>query len=281
MLVAFSSCTPKQETKVVNEQTTLTQPLTQSPTWATEELGKLLDTYKDAPYLSVFFDSIKVEYPGLVSDFQFLDSIKGLKIDFIGTRHSGLGVYGPESDSEKTKLCQISIGDEVAKGNYEFIGVEDSYESIRINLETFLDEMAHSNEEMLKVGSGQIVHFSREDARICYSKQTNDNFVFDRLFSHNEKPYIIGTEPKWVWMTEQYILAQGLDRKYLGMNQLAMLLGKCRSEIALSRTARYLKKVGADKKAVITYGSLHLSDFKVLSEKFGTVSRFITPKSCE
>lgn len=281
----FSSCTSKQEAQKKEEQVVVQQPQS-IPHSATEELSKWFDSFHDNPVFSVMFDSIKAEYPRLMSDIRFLDSIRGLKIDFIGMTHSNYGMGGvSETQNARVVSCQSSIEDTIKKHHWSFIGVEISSKEGKISLESFLKEQALAGDKLVKVISGNEVHSSPEEARKVFSPFIKDDFTVRKLFTHDDVPYLIGTEPEWVWMTEQLthqvnpsMLPQQTVAK---LNEVALLLNASRSEIALSRTARHLMKLGKGKTAVLIYGKLHMEHFRALSQKFGTISTFIVPASCE
>ncbi|MEO5646501.1 MAG: hypothetical protein ABIO57_01890 [Candidatus Paceibacterota bacterium] len=237
------------------------------------------------PVLATLLDSIKADYPHLVAETKVLDSIKGVKIDFIGMLHSSFGMQQPVSDTVIGK-CQCAIGNLIDTSKYLFIGAEHSTAHGRIRYQNLVQETVAdvSKDAKLRYGIDTIIPAQRAVA--VFERFRKYDYVVDRLMKNQQKPYVIGTNPYWINFAESEILK--MDENSVSsstrskiINQFVPLLIRCRNEIALARTAEELLKKGRKKKAVVLYGADHLDDFKTLALKYGLVSKFILLKECE
>ena len=267
--VWITACT-SHETKVVYKNST-----------ATEELGTWFDVFPKDFIASHIMDSIHSEYASMLSDIRFLDSVKGLKIDFIGMVHSDFETY-----SNDVALCQASLSETIEKMNYLFIGTESSAVAGKVDMDTYLTEQLENMSIAMRVLYGREVIVSQSQYKQIIEKWVPYDFVLQKLFSHNEKPYLVGTEPRWVWYAEQFfrniaILPDISPEDADNIRKLIPILNRCRSEIAFARTARQLLKDDKNSTAVLLYGKNHLDHFKQLAQEFGTKSRFILTKECD
>ena len=251
-----------------------------------EELGTWIDTFNHSqdPILAEYFDSIKVEYPKLLEDMKYLDSAKGLNIDFVGMIH--IVSDAPHDQAfEKAVTCQNALPIIFETYQYDFIGTENACYFGPVTEEVYIDEQVDAVIQLSRMQLGQIRVYTKDMARKYLLKQLSCDFTTRKIFSGEKKPVIIGTEPKWIWNTMQSI--PFLDMNHFmsssasyRMKNLFPLLGKCRSEIAFARTVKYLMKVGKDKRAVLLYGNLHMQDFEILMQKYGTSGQFLAIPEC-
>jgi len=246
------------------------------------ELPNWFNTFSD-PVYGTLLDSIKEEYPHLAAETKFLDSIKGLKIDFIGVVHTSFGNPGLISDSAIYK-CQCSIGHLMDTSKYLFVGSEWSGVQGKITWENLVEEFAKNYRMIVQLDNQGGQAPSIEVLDNAMRKYRKYDYTLDRLILKQQKPYFIGANPYWLGFTEGVIISypnqqpSSIDREKL--NEFALLLGRCRSEIALIRTAKELVKRDRNKKAVVIYGNLHLVDFQMLATQYGLTSKFIVLKEC-
>ena len=258
------------------------------PHSATQELSVWFDAFKDYPVLASLVDSIRGEYPSLMKDIAFLDSIRGLKIDFIGMVHSQFdpGLSNDTGTEKAVIVCQSSIRKEIDRGAYDCVATECSISPGPLNLNSFLKEESDLNSEVCFFTTGVRVSFSKAHTDSTYRNFIPNDCVVGMLYSDpRSHPVIIGAEPKWVWLTEQILRLQNINSMPPDLRERIVsfveLLNHSRSEIALVRTARYLIATGKQKRALVVYGRLHLSDFRFLAEKYGTESNYIVTEECE
>jgi hypothetical protein len=278
----LSSCQGSQKSLSTEQDSTITIPPAPIPSAsATEELKNWLEAFQNIPHFARLMDSIKVEYPALMSDITFLDSVRGLKIDFVGMVHGSATSAGDSN----VHSCYISIDSLLTHGNYALIGTENSHTLGKINWNSFLNEAGSDGDMLANIVTGANVHGSIELVTNVQLPYANNDVVQNRLLTNRLTPPIVGVEPKWVWLTEQvmrsmpYVSSQDyvtLDK----MKRFIPLLDRCRSEIAFAEIARQLIKSGRNKKAVVIYGKNHLDDFRTLATKYGTVSKFILTQQC-
>lgn len=251
----------------------------------TEELQEWFGAFTE-PYLVGLMDSIKKEYPSLIKDLAFLDSTKGLKIDFIGMVHSTYGNTYQSIDDKTIAICQRSISTVIDTSHYVLIGSEHAFTEAKVTWESFLMENKIDGSEILKLVYGIDTTFTMESTSKNFTSWIKFDHILHRLHSRISKPYIFGVEPKWVWLA-QVIIGNGLHPEQLSpetenkLRKLIDVLTRCRSEIAFSRTARQLMKESKGKKAVVVYGKDHLKDFSEMAKKYGTISKFILTKECD
>lgn len=282
LLLFLFSCQEKRQGFENPKQ--IPQETVAAPQSAIEELPNWFNAFSE-PFFVTLLDSIKQEYPSLLADVKFLDSIKGLNIDFIGMVHSPFGISVRSISDSIVNVCQSAVGQIIDTNGYLFIGTELSSIQRKINWEMFLQEQATNGSRLVLIQYGINTEPSVKLARKTFEPFIKGDDVLSRLVSKKQKPFIVGTEPTWVWLTEQ--VARDIDPHTISfetaskLNQFVSLLGRCRSEIALARTARQLLKDGGEKKAVILYGKNHLPDFKLLAKKYGIISMFILPKECD
>jgi hypothetical protein len=251
---------------------------------STEELQNWFNAFS-VPYLRTLMDSIKQEYPSLMKDIQFLDSIKGIKIDFIGMVHSSFGDSNQPIDDKTIAICQESIGSLIDTSHYCLIGTENAFTQGKITWEIYLKENSINSHEYLKLLAGIDTVLSIESININLAPRAKYDNVLKRLITKNNKPYIVGIEPRWVWLTEDIARNQLNSPQFPTQSkqifqEFIRVLTTCRSEIAFARTARQIMKAGKDKTGVIVYGKNHLYDFHNLATKYGTVSNYILTKEC-
>jgi hypothetical protein len=289
LLPLICSCSgPQHSPPSLNQDSAAVSPASFPPAaTATEELKKWFNVFQAVPHFARLMDSIKAEYPAMISDIKFLDSVKGLKIDFIGMVHSSQGT-DPNENVNITSHCQNSIDNLINHNHYDLIGTENSHTLRKINWNDFIKEVGTDR------GIVAPIIANHHDARLIIEpidKERARTFakndaVLNRLFIHRSTPAIVGTEPQWVWLTEEVIrnIPYAEYQDYITIDQMTKFIGlldRCRSEIAFVQTARQLKKRGRGKKAVVIYGQGHLDDFRMLAFKYLTTSNFILPESCK
>ena len=274
--ILFFACSSKEKKKIAEQN--------QKPVYyktATEALVQLFETLKGTA-LEGFMDSIKTELPEYLEDIKYLDSMKSMKIDFIGMIH----LSGDTSQVSKNvvKICQNSIDDTLNNSGYDIIATEHASHKGILNYSIMVNEIDHDARAMgnvlnqLNPGAFPTDKPLPNRAEKIFEESISCDVVFKRIKNHQRN--LIGTEPRWVWITEQAINAfmQGMPDSLKG--PVLKQLSDCRSEIALARTCRYLLENGPKKHAVLIYGAGHLDEFKWLATKYGLSSKFILTQPC-
>ncbi len=260
----------------------------QVPETSTEELAKYFNMFDGKQgllgVLSLAFDSIESEYPSMLRDIVFLksDSIKGLNIDCIGMLHSSPYSSGVMYTSDSVSASQNRIAGIIDKGGYDFVGTEYASTPGRIDFATMIKEQQSNVSSLAKTfNAGSCPSF--DDCRKFIIEQAKSDYSAHLIVSGSTKPYLIGTEPRWVWLSQQMLLSILLSvdpskvepELIYTFDRVIGILARVRSEIAYVRTARYLIKVGRHKKAAILYGRDHLVDFINIQIRYGTTGKIL------
>ncbi len=272
------SCSPKKESPSGKEIPTAhadSKPQIDVQ-MATEELKEYLDKPNPPEDIAPFIDSIKKEYPQLLADIAFLrsDSMKGVRIDCIGVTHFRAmeeNNFEPSVDTE-TIASQESARKQVLDSGYDLVSGDFSAYFGRVDKKIAIHEQLTNVSSMAKMLHYKKLPTYAETEKFLRDLATKD-FPCSLAFSNSRKPYVIGTEPRWVYLTQQYLLPkfQSSPGMYPDIERFAWLLGRVRSEISYSRMAQYLLRNAKGQKGVLLYGELHVPDYREFQNRFGTI----------
>ncbi len=276
LLFASVSCTPKPETsskEAVSVPTVQNTP--SADRMATEDLALYLDMQNGPPALMQIFDSIKAEYPKLLADIAFLksDSMKGIQIDCMGVTHfeSRKEDNWKTTVSEEAKASQQFVKQRVEEGGYDVVSGDFSAHFGPVDLGIAVDEQLRNTTSLSQIMGFQHRPTYQETKDFLRDLATKD-YTCSLACANSKKPYVIGTEPRWVYLAQQYLIStvQAPPGQYPEIDHLIMLFSRVRSEISYSRMAQYLLKTAPGKKGVLLYGQFHNRDYMEFQQRFGT-----------
>ncbi len=284
-LAVLCSCkTSNSDNKILQ---TISLPA-KSDTTGTEYLANWFDKFQHPSYQAIFMDSIKAEYPQLMEDIHFLDSIKGkgVKIDFIGIKH-------PTSIAATTPsqlACLGCLEKLINDSNYLFICAEGSSTRGRLNnLDYLFNEEMQTANEIASIKAGYKLEIPKVNQKEFFIKMAKEDYMVRMVLSNDTSSFFIGEEPKWVYITGADLLTAIYSSSFkelpanirTDLEDLYSTTNECRTEIVFSRTVRYWLSMKTTRKAAVVYGSSHLEQFKELSERCGVEANFIIPKECK
>jgi hypothetical protein len=256
------------------------------PSTATEELPHWFNAFQHPGILANLMDSIKVEYPELLKQVRFLNSLKGkkVKIDFIGMIHYG----GHTNNDPRVIPCQQSIEKIVQnKKQYAFICEEGFTVKGKVTMDRiYTDEVQklQLEENLYKIPTQQRTRVNRQT---MFNDVKDKNFGVSRLLRNETTPYIIGGEDRWLSLIASNIIRFEVKNRAIlsvaeinDLYKLMLTINKSRSEIATSIAAKHWLSLKTNKRAVVVFGVKHQGDFETISAQYGIDANFIIPLGC-
>lgn len=235
-------------------------------------LYSIFSNLTDDPFIGNEARVLVEAYSGIINEMKYLDSISGMRIDFVGVSHNDY-----DNDFMGVKKSQDSLRILLEKNNWQCIGYESSDKFGFLNKQDLINSV---REEFKTVGMDTSISL------INYALNMNRRGDVLQQKIENGSKNIIGTERVEVWRLQQKIafIFQAQQRGLLDfkpndpdygnlLDKSRLALNQVRSSVAIVRTAKIMRKYNLRNGAIV-YGSNHLDDFAWLHKKFGIESKF-------
>lgn len=251
-----------------------------SEAFATYRLQEWFNSPAKNAVPAMYFDSIESEYTEYLRDIAFLrsDSVRDLKIDCIGVLHFSRDLSGELFPDAAALTSQSELEALLKQRPYDIIASEHSALTGKITFEQCVAENIKDVKSVMPMVAPNIqldMAKTARNVRKSLLELTSVDYQYRLLKSGSQKPYLIGTEPRWAYLANQYFMDQlSICRDPALSNTLTTIyttLAACRSEIAVARTARYLLSQKKPLRVVLIYGSAHVPDFQRIKDTYGII----------
>ncbi len=236
-------------------------------------------TLDSVPSVQPLLEELKGQLHEYLTYAKYLskDSAEGMQIDFVGMMHSTMFDDAPV---EGLAECQSKIYEMFPK--YDFLGFEGLMDFGIITKDDFIKQQVRQigkyykdffepNTITYQIVDRAMPYEAENSAIVKYllmSPQSNALAADDILMGIIQERLIQGAETD-------------LQNKkfFISMTSYYTAL---RSELAVAKVIAYLRQHNLQqKKVLIVYGALHMSQFKGIARKLGLVSSFFIPEPCK